>query len=244
MSITLYRVLCYFILLTPMHIFASNNVILLTPPSAGKFYFETAHELFKLAQVNATIEINTYPNIYKKMNSITPKSKEIFATVKALNENNEKKFYNISKFLNVDNSFYTLKRSKKSCKNIEDAKKLDTICVWLDSVLNKYLITQGFENLIPVPTFNQCTQMLYDGKVDAMYSSEVNIIKSVKTLGLKIQDLKKGYTPIKVTFFLAVTKNAPKDLVDKLIEASKKLKSSKKIDELISKHKSDLFIPE
>ena len=86
--------------------------------------------------------------------------------------------------------------------------------------------------------------MLYTGKVDALYSSEAPLIKSAKTLDLDITKLKKGYTPMRVTFFLALTKNASKEYVKKLTNSGKQFKSSGRYDEILDKYKKDLFLPQ
>ncbi|MBX9839007.1 MAG: ABC transporter substrate-binding protein [Silvanigrellaceae bacterium] len=223
---------------------STNRITLLTPPSPGEFYYEVAQEIFKITGTNVKTQIESYPSIYKKMNSTTPDSKEIYATIAVLNENNIKKYHNILNIISIETSFYTLKDSKKNSKTVDEVKNLKGICVWLDSVLNKYLINQGFHNLIPVPTLNQCVNMLFTGKVDALYSSEAPLIKSAKALDLDITKLKKGYTPMRVTFFLALTKNASKEYVKKLTNSGKQFKSSGRYDEILDKYKKDLFLPQ
>ena len=232
------------IFILPLNSFAKNRITLLTPPAPGEFYYEVANEIFKISGTNVKIFVEPYPSIYKKMNATTPESKDVYATIVVLNENNTKKYYNISNILSIETSFYTLKNSKKSSKTVDEVKNLDGICVWLDSVLNKYLINQGFDNLVPVPTLNQCTKMLFEGKVDALYSSEAPLIKSTKSIGLDIRKLKKGYTPMRVTFFLAVTKNASKDLIRRLTNSGKQFKSSGRYDEILDKYRKDLFLPQ
>ncbi|APJ02915.1 transporter substrate-binding domain-containing protein [Silvanigrella aquatica] len=221
-----------------------NNITLLTPPSPSKFHFEIAHEIFKLSELNAKIHIELYPNIYKKMDSCGENPNNIFATIAVLNENNTRKYYNILNILTIETSFYSLKSSKKKSTNIDEVKNLDHVCVWLDSVLNKYLINQGFENLYPVPTLNQCTKMLFENKVDALYASESSLMKSTKALGLDALMLKKGYAPMQVTFYLAITKNAPKDIIQRLNNSAEILKSSGRYDEILEKYKKELFLPE
>lgn len=227
----------------PMNAFAINQIILLTPPAPGEFYYEAANEIFKISGTTVKIHVEPYPSIYKKMSSLTPESKEVYATIAVLNENNTKKYHNISNILSVETSFYTLKDSKKNSNTIDEVKNLDGICVWLDSILNKYLIAQGFHNLIPAPTLSQCTKMLFEKQVDALYSSDAPLIKSGKMNGLDFEKLKKGYTPMRVTFFLAVTKNASKDFVKRLTNSGKQFKSSGRYYEILDKYKKDLFLP-
>ncbi|WP_397600343.1 hypothetical protein [Silvanigrella sp.] len=75
---------------------STNRITLLTPPSPGEFYYEVAQEIFKITGTNVKTQIESYPSIYKKMNSTTPDSKEIYATIAVLNENNIKKYQKIS----------------------------------------------------------------------------------------------------------------------------------------------------
>jgi Bacterial extracellular solute-binding proteins, family 3 len=232
------------IFIFPMNSFAVNHITLLTPPAPLEFYYEAANEIFKISGANVKIDVEPYPSIYKKMNTTTPESKEVYATIAFLNEINMKKHHNIANILSIENSFYTLKDSKKSSNTVDEVKNLDGICVWLDSILNKYLINQGFNNLIPAPTLSQCIKMLLEGKVDALYTPEPPLIKSAKANGLDIRKLKKGYTPMRTTFFLAVTKNASKDFVKRLKNSGKQFKSSGRYDEILDKYRKDLFLPQ
>lgn len=231
------------IFIFPMSLFALNRITLLTPPTPGEFYYEIANEIFKTSGAIVKVHVEPYPSIYKKMNATTIDSKEVYATIVVLNEKNIKKYHNISNILSIETSFYTIKDSNKSANTIDEVKNLNGICVWLDSFLNKYLINQGFNNLLPVPTLNQCIRILFEGKVDAIYSSEAPLIKSAKSCGMDIKKLKKGYTPMRVTFFLAVTKNVSNDFANKLINSGKQFKNSGRYDEILDKYKSDLFLP-
>lgn len=234
----------FLLFLVHFNLYATNRITLLTPPAPGEFYFEVAQEIFKISGSNVHTQVESYPSIYKKMNSTTPDSKDVYATIAVLNENNTKKYHNILNIISIETSFYTLKENKKNSNTVDEVKNLNGVCVWLDSVLNKYLINQGFHNLIPVPTLNQCTTMLFNGKVDALYSSEAPLIKSAKTLDLDVKKLNKGYTPMRVTFFLALTKNASKDYVRKLTNSGNQFKSSGRYDEILDKYRKDLFLPQ
>lgn len=230
------------VLLISGNSFAKNKVTLLTPPSPGEFYFEVANEIFKISGTNVNKKVEPYPSIYKKMSSTKLESKEVFASIAVLNEKNLEKFHNILNIMSIETSFYTLNGSNKKIKTIDEVKNLGSICVWLDSVLNRYLINQGFENLIPAPTLKQCTSLLFNGKVDALYASESRLIKTARVNGYDVRKLKKGLTPMRVTFFLAITKNAPHDLVAKLTNSGKQFKSSGCFDEILDKHRKDLFL--
>lgn len=238
--------LIYFVTLAsmiPFSILAKDKITLLTPPSPGEFYFEIAHEIFKLAHESVYTQVEPYPSIYKKMNSTTQENKDVYATIAVLNELNAKKYHNIFNIISIETSFFTLKENKKKSETVDEVKNLKKICVWLDSVLNKYLVNQGFQNLFPVPTLNQCITMLFNGEVDALYSSEAPLIKSTKALGHNLKKLKKGYTPMRVTFFLAITKNASKADIKKLTEAGVELKTSGKYNLILDKHRKDLYLP-
>ncbi len=239
--------LVYFLLLMsfmPLNIVAKNKITLLTPPSPGEFYFEVAQEIFKIADENIKTQVEPYPSIYKKMNTTTQDAKDVYATIAVLNDNNSRKYHNVFNIISIETSFFTLKENKKKSETVDEVKNLKKICVWLDSVLNKYLVNQGFQNLFPVPTLNQCINMLFSGEVDALYSSEAPLIKSTKALGQDLKKLKKGYTPMRVTFFLAVTKNASKDIIKKLINSGTTLKSSGKYEQILDKYRKDLYLPQ
>ncbi|MGY3803576.1 substrate-binding periplasmic protein [Pigmentibacter ruber] len=227
----------------PCKIYAKEKITLLTPPSPGEFYFEVAQEVFKIGTLNIKTQVEAYPSIYKKMNSTTVDSKEVYATIAVLNDSNNKKYHNVFNIISIETSFFTLKENKKKSETVDEVKNLKKVCVWLDSVLNKYLINQGFQNLFPVPTLNQCITMLFNGEVDALYSSEAPLIKSTRTLGQDLRKLKKGYTPMRVTFFLAVTKNASLETIKNLTNSGKLLKSSGKYDQILDKYRKDLYLP-
>ncbi|WGL58881.1 transporter substrate-binding domain-containing protein [Pigmentibacter sp. JX0631] len=227
----------------PCQIFAKEKITLLTPPSPGEFYFEVAQEVFKIGKLNIKTQVEAYPSIYKKMNSTTEESREVYATIAVLNDSNSKKYHNVFNIISIETSFFTLKENKKKSETVDEVKNLKKVCVWLDSVLNKYLINQGFQNLFPVPTLNQCITMLFNGEVDALYSSEAPLIKSTKVLGQDLRKLKKGYTPMRVTFFLAVTKNASNEIIKNLTNSGKLLKSSGKYDQILDKYRKDLYLP-
>ena len=221
-----------------------HDIILLTPPTPVEFYYEVAQEIFKISGTTVKTHVESYPNISKKMASTVRGSKEIYATVYVLNDDITKQYHNVANILSIETSFYTLKTSKKRSKTIDEVKNLDKICVWLNSTLNKYLINQGFDNLIPAPTFNECIAKLFNGKVDAIFSTEAPLIKASKINGHDLLKLKKGFTPMRVTFFLAITKNASKDFIKKISNSGDQLRSSGKYDELLNKYRRDLFLPQ
>lgn len=217
-------------------------IVLLIPPDSGKFYYEIANEVFNISGEKILIKTDGYPKIKNKMASVSNNSNEIYATIINLSEHHSEKYFNILNILSIETSFYTLKKSNKNINTVNEVKNLDGICVWLDSALNKYLINQGFKNLIPVPTLNQCAKMLFEGKVDAFYASDAPLIKLIKANGYDLYQLKKGYMPMRVTFFLAVTKNASNDLVKRLSNSGRHLLMSGRYDEILEKHKNDLFL--
>ena len=49
---------------------------------------------------------------------------------------------------------------------------------------------------------------------------------------------------MRVTFFLALTKNASKDYVRKLTNSGNQFKSSGRYDEILDKYRKDLFLPQ
>lgn len=85
--------------------------------------------------------------------------------------------------------------------------------------------------------------MLYSGKVDAFFTSEATLIKTARANKLDLSKIKRGYSPMTVTFFLAVTKNASKEHVKKLRNSNKQYKQNGKYDAVLNKYRNDLFLP-
>lgn len=86
-SIIIFELLfCLIFLFIHKKSFALSSVTLLTPPSPGEFYFTVAREVFNESGLKVNIEVETFPKIFRTMNSTNHNSKKIYATVAILNE--------------------------------------------------------------------------------------------------------------------------------------------------------------
>ncbi|KAB8029126.1 transporter substrate-binding domain-containing protein [Fluviispira multicolorata] len=237
----------YIILLTFLislrNSFAKNTLTLMTPPSPAEFYVNVAKELFKISDTEYKQEIHPLPEIFSIMQSVNSNDSNIYSTVAILNEKNLNLFYNTGHIANIQTAFFSLKDSNLNIISLESAKKINKICVWLDSVLYKYLISQGFQNLAPVPTLAQCAISLFNKKVDAWFNSESTVVKTLLAKKLDVKSIQRGFSPLNVTFFLAVTKNAPKEMITKLQIADKKIRDTGKYDEILTQYRDALFLP-
>lgn len=221
-----------------------SKVILLAPYKLGDFYLETSKEVFKIAKEKTTIANYPLPEIFKMMKSLSHKKDElIYSTVAVKNEKNTSHFFNIGTILEVDTAFFTLKENNYVINKFDDVQKLNKVCVWLDSVLHRYLKNQGLKNLYLVPKASQCANLLASKEVDVWFNTESNVVKDAKKMKIDLQSIKKGFSPFKVTFFLAISKNASPDFLKKLQLAEKQMKNSGKYKEIISKYEDTLFLP-
>ncbi|BBH52099.1 transporter substrate-binding domain-containing protein [Fluviispira sanaruensis] len=238
------RYFSFFILMiSSRQVYANQTITLMTPPSPAEFYVNVAKELFKISNTEYRQEIHPLPDIFNIMKTVDQENPKIYSTVAILNEKNLNTFYNTGHIANIQTAFFSLKEAKLNINSLESAKKLNKICVWLDSVLYKYLISQGFENLAPVPTVAQCADNLYKKKADAWFNSESTVVKTVHAKKLDVKSLNKGFSPLDVTFFLAVTKNAPKDMIEKLQKADKIIKETGRYDAILTQYRDALFLP-
>ncbi|MCD4485615.1 ABC transporter substrate-binding protein [Chromobacterium vaccinii] len=100
-------------------------------------------------------------------------------------------------------SFFVRRDSKLKLVSLDDARKLGQILVVRDWYLQLMLSAQGFSNLNAIVTPNQMVSMLMHGRADVIASENTTMPTQLKQLGYQPADVRKAYTFIHTSGYIA-----------------------------------------
>jgi polar amino acid transport system substrate-binding protein len=133
--------------------------------------------------------------------------------------------------------FYELKSAPTGIRTLEDAKKVDSICVLNKGVHDTFLQEKGFDNLQYNVSYTGCFKMLANKRVSLTPSGFLPLVERLRTAGLSLQDVKR----IPVSLFdsegyLTFSKNISDNVIQQWQNALDELKQSGKYDQLIQEY--------
>lgn len=197
-----------------------------------------------------------YVEVIREMMSHMQPSKKIIQLpfkrgFNAVQEQNNIAFFNVSKTPSRENMvkwvgpllidrdyFYKMKNTPTKIETLEDAKKVEGICVLNGSIHESILRKNGFENIYTNKSYVNCFKMLILGRVNLVPASSVKI-KQLEHEGMlisKIQQIQK--TPVLLLEsggYIAFSNNIPDKIIIKWQAALDKIKKSGKYQQLYKK---------
>ena len=137
--------------------------------------------------------------------------------------------------------FYEMKNSPTGITSLEDAKKVDEICVLNGAIHHKILLKNDFANLFTNVSYANCFKMLKAGRVNLTLSARSSVSEKLKDAGIGLDQIHQ--TPVLLLEsggYIAFSKNIPDSIVQKWQEALDQLKKSGKYQLLYKQY----FLPE
>lgn len=143
--------------------------------------------------------------------------------------------------LQMDISYlYEMKENPTGVQDMDDAKKVDAICVLRGGVHYKTLRKNGFTNLVENNSYVQCFQMLAENRVNLTPSATDSLPGKLQQAGIRPEYIQQ--TPVlvsRVEGYIALSNNIPDSVVEKWQNALDQLKQSGKYQQLYN----DYFLP-
>jgi len=133
--------------------------------------------------------------------------------------------------------FYELKNALTGIQTLEDAKKIESICVLNGNIHDEFLQKNGFDNLTRNNSYAGCFKMLAHKRVGLTPSSVLSLNERLKAAGISPQDVER--TPVllfNTDGYLAFSKNVSDDVVKQWQDALDKLKRSGRYDQLVQEY--------
>jgi polar amino acid transport system substrate-binding protein len=130
--------------------------------------------------------------------------------------------------------FFENKNHPTGISKLDDAKKVDSICVLRGNVHNRFLTKRGFENIYPANSYANCVRMLEQGRVSLTLLSNLS---SLTPNGQAPDDSLLRKTDVllmKSQGFLALSKETPDSDVKEWQDALEQIKASGRYDELVN----------
>ncbi len=181
-----------------------------------------------------------------------PKKMEIFPFkrgLKTLFDKNNVAFFNVNRTASRETkvkwvgpllsnvvSLYEATNHPNGINSLEDAKKVDLICVLNGSNHVDYLVSNGFTNMHLSNSHESCFRMLINGRVSLTIIADSGFLEVIKTTIKQKSTLKKSFELYENKTYLAMSKNIPDNVIQKWQEALNKLKESGKYDFLIQQY--------
>ncbi|MBN2429047.1 MAG: transporter substrate-binding domain-containing protein [Deltaproteobacteria bacterium] len=128
--------------------------------------------------------------------------------------------------------FYEMKNSPTGIKNLEDAKKVKSICVLNGSVHESVLRNNNFTNICTNNEYVNCFKMLISGRVNLTPSAGVRTKQLIQE-GFEVDQIQK--TPVvlmETAGYIAFSKNISDDIIQKWQTALDEIKESYKYQQL------------
>ena len=133
--------------------------------------------------------------------------------------------------------FYELKASPTEIRTLEDAKKVNRICVLNGNIHDEFLKKEGFVNLYRSHSYTSCFQMLARKRVTLTPSSVLPLAQRLKDADISPQDVKRTAVFLFNTEgYLAFSKNIEDDVIRQWQNALEQLKESGKYSQLVQEY--------
>ena len=123
--------------------------------------------------------------------------------------------------------FYEMKNAPTGITSLEDAKKVDAICVLNGAVHHNLLLENNFTNLVTNTSYVNCFKMLKTGRVNLTPSASSAVSKKLEQAGIELDQIQK--TPVVLVEsggYIAFSKSIPDNIVQKWQDAFDQLKKS------------------
>jgi len=133
--------------------------------------------------------------------------------------------------------FYELTAAPTGIQTLEDARKVDGICVLNGNIHDDFLKQKGFANLLRNRSYTSCFQMLALKRVSLTPSSIFPLTQRLKDAGISPRDVKR--TPVflfKTEGYLAFSKNVEDEVIRQWQNALDQLKESGKYNQLVEEY--------
>jgi polar amino acid transport system substrate-binding protein len=130
--------------------------------------------------------------------------------------------------------FYELKSEPTGIKTLEDAKRVDSICVLNGNVHDTFLMGEGFNNLYRNKNYVGCFKMLAAGRVSLTASNILALPERLESAGILVKDIQQ--TPVKLFEthgYIAFSMNIPDKIIKKWQISLDQLKESGKYRTLV-----------
>ncbi len=166
--------------------------------------------------------LETQPNTVLFSVSRTKERNELFQWVGPINE--------------ISYGLYAKSNSKIVINNLDDAKKLKTIGVYINDIRDQYLTQQGFTNLDRVNDNTINIKKLMLGRIDVYADSDDGLESNAKSAGYNSKDLKLLYVFMKTQLYIAMSKNTDPAIVKQWNKALNDMKSDGTFKKIFHKY--------
>ena len=137
--------------------------------------------------------------------------------------------------------FYEMKKLPTGIKTLDDAKKVEAICVLRGGVHHEILRKKNFTNIRTNVSYVGCFKMLKLGRVNLALSASSTVDKKIEKAGLTPDQIQQ--TPVMLLEsggYIAFSKNISDNIIQKWQSALEQLKKSGKFQKLYEQY----FLPE
>ena len=166
----------------------------------------------------------------------------LFSTT--LTDEREPLFKWVGPVFRLDWAFYVKKGSGVTISSLEDAKALERIGTYRDDAREKFLVSEGFENLDSTNNSVLNAKKLLSGRIDAVISSDAGIIASLEDAGYTQDDVEEAFNIRTYELFLSFSKDTPDETVEKWHNALKAMYEDGTFEEIYHRYYPGRKLPE
>jgi polar amino acid transport system substrate-binding protein len=131
---------------------------------------------------------------------------------------------------------YVKKGSTLKISSLDDARKVNKIGTYKDSVAEQFLKQKGFKNIVSVIDDKENISKLLTGKIDLWIAGELQGIHQVKACKSDPADLQKVFTVKDTQLYIAFNKATPDEEINKWQKALDELKATGIYQKIVSKY--------
>lgn len=139
----------------------------------------------------------------------------------------ESKYQWIGPISTMKYGFYVKSDSPIKITNLEDAKKIDSIGVYRNDILDLALTRRGFKNLDRADSNVSSLKKLMIGRVTVYAGAPVAVQKVVDLAGYSIEDVRLAFEFMRTTLYIAASKDTDPNIVAKWNKALEEMKKEK-----------------
>ena len=139
--------------------------------------------------------------------------------------------------------FWVKADSRITIKNLDDAKALRSIGVYLDDIRDQYLTRLGFKNLVRSKDNEINAKRLMLGDLEAFAEAQNEISQEADAAGYKPADFRNAYSFLNLQLFLAFSRNTPREVVAAWQGALDEMKKDRSFERIYHKYMPNRPLP-
>lgn len=136
----------------------------------------------------------------------------------------EDKFHWITDVVQNSWGFFAAKKLQFDINSLDDLKAVSRIGVLRGGAREKYLMENGFSNIVPVTTFRQLERMLENNRIDLFFYAELGLATAASVRDDELPPFKSVFNVLPPRSYILMSKATDPEVVTRWQQLAKEIK--------------------